>query len=362
MGSMKPSGLWAIRHQYIERHDGRVRTERLCGDALVSFLYARMWEDAPALHRLLTGARVSRVLGFLKYDTLLGGGARGVRAYLEGVGVDLTECVEAPARLDTARKLFERRIRYWECRPMPADPRSAVSPADARVLVGSLRESSAVFLKGKFFDLTELLGADRRGWLERFADADWAVLRLTPDKYHYNHVPAAGRVVDLYCVPGRYHSCNPAAVVTVMTPYSKNRRTVTILDTDVPEGSRIGAVAMIEIAALMVGDVVQCYCEEQYRDPRPAAIGMSLRRGAPKSLFRPGGSTVVLLFERGRIAFAPDLVANRFRFDAESRFSLGFGRSLVETDLRVRSLLAAPATPQTAGPPRTALEEVHDGQ
>jgi phosphatidylserine decarboxylase len=112
----------------------------------------------------------------------------------------------------------------------------------------------------------------------------------------------------------------------------------------------------------MVGDVVQCYSEERYHDPRSPAIGMLLRRGAPKSLFRPGGSTVVLLFERDRLTFAPDLVANRFRGDAESRFSLGFGRSLVETDLRVRSLLAAPAMPRTAGPPPTALEEVRDGQ
>jgi phosphatidylserine decarboxylase len=229
---------------------------------------------------------------------------------------------------------------------MPADSRAVVSPADARVLVGSLRDTSALFLKGKLFDLPNLLGADRGPWLRIFTEADFAVLRLTPDKYHYNHLPVAGRVVDLYEVPGRYHSCNPGAVVTVVTPYSKNRRVVTILDTDVPDGSGVGVVAMVEIAALMVGDVVQCYSAERYQDAQPLAVGMFLRRGAPKSLFRPGGSTDVLLFEQDRIVFASDLVANQLRVDVESRFSLGFGRPLVETDLRVRSLRAMPATPQ----------------
>jgi phosphatidylserine decarboxylase len=129
-------------------------------------------------------------------------------------------------------------------------------------------------------------------------------------------------------------------VVAVVTPHSKNRRVVTILDTDVPNGSGLGLVAMIEVAALMVGDIVQRYSTERYLDAQPVRRNMFLRRGAPKSLFRPGGSTVVLLFQSGRIAFAEDIVANTLRTDVESRFSLGFGRPLVETDVMVRSPLA----------------------
>jgi phosphatidylserine decarboxylase len=310
---------------------------------VVSFLYADLWEKGPALHSLLTTAWTSRLLGFVGYDSLLGSSGAGMRAFLERGGVDLRECVEAPDRLDTARKLFERQIRYWDCRPMPDDPDVAVCPADARILVGSLRDASSLHLKGKFFDLEELLGDDRRPWRQAFAAGDFAVLRLTPEKYHYVHVAAAGRVADLYEIPGCYHSCNPGAVVTVVTPHSKNRRVVTILDTDVPNGSGLGLVAMIEVAALMVGDIVQRYSAERYLDPHPVRRDMFLRRGAPKSLFRPGGSTVVLLFQSGRIAFSEDIVANMLRTDVESRFSLGFGRPLVETDVMVRSPLAKAA-------------------
>jgi phosphatidylserine decarboxylase len=64
--------------------------------------------------------------------------------------------------------------------------------------------------------------------------------------------------------------------------------------------------------------------------------------GAPKALFRPGSSTVVLLFQVGRIRFAEDLVRNQHRSEVRSRYTKAFGQALVETDVTVRSLLATP--------------------
>ena len=70
---------------------------------------------------------------------------------------------------------------------------------------------------------------------------------------------------------------------------------------------------MIEVVALMVGQIEQRYSEHRYENPRPVEKGMFLRAGAPKALFRPGSSTVVLLFQRGRVRFARDLVENQRR-------------------------------------------------
>lgn len=148
-------------------------------------------------------------------------------------------------------------------------------------------------------------------------------------------------MLDIYDLPGGYHSCNPGAVVQVVTPYSKNKRVVTIIDTDVLGGTGVGLVAMIEVVALMIGDIVQCYSSERYDNPRPLQPGMFLVKGAPKSLYRPGSSTDVLIFQQGRVSFADDLVSNMYASNVESRFSVGFGRSLVETDVKVRSLVAS---------------------
>ncbi len=181
---------------------------------------------------------------------------------------------------------------------------------------------------------------DGSPWQRSFEGGDYAVFRLTPEKYHYTHSPVSGRVLDIYSVEGRYYPCNPNAAVQLMTPVSKNRRVVTILDTDCPNGSAVGRVAMIEVVALMIGQIEQRYSEHRYENPRAVEKGMFLRAGAPKALFRPGSSTVVLLFQRDRIRFAGDLVENQHRSGVQNRFSLTLGEPLTETDVAVRSLLA----------------------
>ena len=327
-------------HQYIDRRTGQVCPERLFNDAVVRWLYADVRENAPALYRMAVSSHISSILGFFNYDLPISGMLTGNQNFLRECGINLDECLDPRESLNTARKIFERRIRYWECRPANNEGGAVLSPADSRALTGSLNETSALFLKGKFFDLEELLGPGKKEWLARFEGGDFAVFRLTPDKYHYNHTPVAGVVRDFYETPGRYHACNPSAVITEVTPYSKNARAVTIIDTDVNDGTGVGIVAMIEVVALMIGQVTQCYSRDRYDDPQPLTPGMFVEIGRPKSLYRPGSSTDVLLFERGRIRFDDDLIHNQLRSDAESRFSKGFGRPLVETEVTARSRIA----------------------
>lgn len=329
-----------MTHQYIERSSGKVCNEALFGDRLIRWLYHPVREKAPQLFRLFTGRRSSQLLGFFNYDLNLTTRIRGNLNLLHELGINAAECLDPLESLDTARKLFERKIRYWSFRPMPEDVQAVVSPADARVIVGSLDEVQSLEIKGKFFCFHELLGVDKPLWLKTFQGGDFAIFRLTPDKYHYNHTPVAGRISDFYAIDGRYHSCNPQAVVREVTPFSKNRRLVTIIDTDVPGGTGVGQVAMLEIVALMIGGIDQCYSRQRYDNPQPVEIGMFVEKGCPKSLYKPGSSTDVLLFQPGRINFASDLLNNRLRRDVFSRFSVGFHKPLVETDIRLRSLLA----------------------
>jgi phosphatidylserine decarboxylase len=324
-----------IQHQYIERDSGRVVTERLIADRMVQLLYHKVRENNAGLFRLLTSSWSSHILGMVNFDRPI----VSKRAFLAGCGIDLAECLDPPDCLDTARKVFERKIRYEECRPMPPETDAVVSPADARIVVGSFDATSLLFLKEKFFSFEELLGHDRQEWHTAFRGGDFAVFRLTPDKYHYNHTPVAGEVKDVYAIDGGYHSCNPTAVVSIATPFSKNKRVVTVIDTDVPGGTGVGLVAMIEVVALMIGDIVQAYSTQGYDAPRPMERGMFLEKGQPKSLYRPGSSTDILIFQQGRVRFAEDLLGNMQRQGVSSRFTHGFGRPLVETDVRVRSLI-----------------------
>lgn len=329
-------------HQYVDRRSGAVVDERLFGEAIVSFLYSRVREDAPSLFRALTGARSSQLWATLCFDLPLADRLLGSRRFLARAGLDLDECLDPPEHFTTARSLFERKLRYWSCRRMPAERDTVVSPAEARLTLASLARTSELWLKGKLFSFEELLGEQKTEWLRLFEGGDVAVLRLTPEKYHYTHMPVAGIVEDLYELGGTYHSCCPQATVELVTPLSKNKRTVTVIDTDVEDGSGVGRVAIIEVVALMVGEVVQCFSRDRYDDPHPLVPGLFVERGQVKALFRPGSSTVVLLFEPGRVDFAHDLVSNLGRGDVASVLSRGFGQPLVETEVRVRSLLAHP--------------------
>ncbi|MBC7943960.1 MAG: phosphatidylserine decarboxylase [Burkholderiales bacterium] len=330
-------------HQYIERATGAVRTEQLIADRAVGWLYSTAREHAPTLFKALTSRVATDLIAALNYSVSLRTPWIGVAHKLRKLGVNIEEMVAAPHASTSLREIFERQIRYWECRPLPEHSARVVSPCDARVLVGNSAGRQALLIKQKFFELAELFGAERKA--QPFAGGDWAIFRLTPEKYHYNHVPVSGRVVDFYEVDGAFHSCNPSALISVASPYARNRRAVTIIDSDVVDGTGVGRVAMIEVVALMIGQVVQRYSEIGYSGARPLGRGMFIGRGAVKSLFRPGSSTVLLLFEKGRIKFDDDLLGNSRRTDVCSRFSVGFGAPLVETDVRVRSSIGVAIQP-----------------
>lgn len=328
-----------MNHQYICRTSGAVVDEQLIGDRSIALLYHNLREQAPSLFHALTSKRMSKVLGYLHFDINLPLPGRRGLALLQRMGINEQECLAPHGSFTTPRQVFERQIRYWQCRPMEDDADAVVSPADAKVLIGGLEDIPELFIKEKFFSAEELLGPTS-SWIDRFRGGAFAICRLTPDKYHYNHVPVSGRVADIYTVDGDCHSCNPAAQIALASIHAKNRRVVTLIDTDVDGGTQVGLVAMVEVVALMIGEIVQCYSASGYDHPRPVMPGLFVDKGQPKSLYRPGSSTDILLFQRGRIEFCEDLRRNLVRSDVRSRYSAGLGRPLVETDVAVRSTIA----------------------
>lgn len=54
-----------IQHQYIERETLDIKTESLYCDRLIHFLYSTVRENAPAMFKIITGARFSSFISFL---------------------------------------------------------------------------------------------------------------------------------------------------------------------------------------------------------------------------------------------------------------------------------------------------------
>ena len=98
-------------HQYVDRRSGAVVDERLFADRVIRFLYSGMREHPGRLFRELVGPRSSALLACLYFDSHLKRSLVGNRSFLKACGVCLEECADAPASLDTPRRVFERRIR-----------------------------------------------------------------------------------------------------------------------------------------------------------------------------------------------------------------------------------------------------------
>jgi phosphatidylserine decarboxylase len=223
-------------------------------------------------------------------------------AYARRVGIDLDEVALPLDEYATLDDFFTRTLRDG-ARPVDPDPDVVVSPVDCEVLeLGDLEGGRMLQAKGCEFTVGALL-ADA-GRAVRYIGGTYATLYLSPRDYHRIHAPVGGRIVGSSHVPGELFPVNARAVRDVEGLYACNERLVTFLD-----GS-FGEVAVVKVAACGVGCVTATYDPSVHThavrptgsrtyDPPP-----EVRKGAELGVFHLG-STVVVLFQPGRVALEP---------------------------------------------------------
>jgi phosphatidylserine decarboxylase len=229
-----------------------------------------------------------------------------MKAFARRYGIDLSECPD----LDVYRtfgEFFARPLRPG-LRPIAPGEAVVVSPVDGAVSETGLAEGGRlVQAKGIDYTAAALLGdAALARALEGGA---WATIYLSPRDYHRIHFPLGGRILGWRYVPGRLWPVNAASVRTVPGLFAVNERLVTLLETP------LGRCAVVAVGATVVGRVRAHYDPtvphtnarggvvraRDYEAPLPVEKGQEL--GAFEM-----GSTVILLFERGRVRLAPRLV------------------------------------------------------
>ncbi len=183
---------------------------------------------------------------------------------------------------------FCRRIRP-ELRPLPDDPELFIAPCDGLLTVYPLRGETVLPVKQSRYTLPELLHGDRAA--ARFADGTALVFRLCVNHYHrFCYVDDGQKGANIF-LPGVLHTVRPIALE--QTPvFVRNCREYTLMETE-----RFGLVCQIEVGALLVGKI------ENLHGAGP------IRRGAEKGRFLYGGSTVILLLEKGKVQLDGELSA-----------------------------------------------------
>eukprot|EP00004_Rigifila_ramosa_P015528 TRINITY_DN360_c0_g1_i2.p1 TRINITY_DN360_c0_g1~~TRINITY_DN360_c0_g1_i2.p1 ORF type:complete len:677 (+),score=161.90 TRINITY_DN360_c0_g1_i2:238-2031(+) len=162
------------------------------------------------------------------------------------------------------------------------------APADARYSVfASIEEDFLMFLKADKYSLASLLDSSQNA--QAFVGGSAMIVRLAPADYHRFHSPLSGTVGEFKELSGPLFSVNRDAVVSGNQIYY-NKRMVGYI-----QSPTFGKVAYVAVGATCVGSV------EITRSPGP------IERGDELGFFR-FGSTVVVLFEPGKVVFDPDLL------------------------------------------------------
>jgi len=222
------------------------------------------------------------------------------RAFAERVGADLGEVERPLADYDSLDAFFTRRLRPG-VRPIADGEGVVVSPCDGTLSAcGTAVDGELIQAKGRDYRVRDLVCDETAA--ARFEGGTYVTIYLAPRDYHRVHAPLDGRVTGFHHLPGAFFPVNPLAVKHVDALFTRNERLITYLDTEA------GECAVVMVAATGVGHMTVTYDAVETHQPGRGRKQARERLSSPRPLARGEelgtfhlGSTVVLLFEPGRV-------------------------------------------------------------
>ncbi len=274
----------AIR--YVDRATGEERSERVFGETGLRRLYGNPVGRVLA-HHVVSHPIVSALYARKKARD------KNVGAFVSAYDVDVDAAEFAVDAYDNVAAFFERRLRAG-ARPIDTTAHHLVSPVDGRVLAIDCANAHALPVKGHALDKRALVAGAVAADVVDALDAA-LVFRLAPADYHRVHVPCDGVLSAPVWRGARLHSVHPIALAGG-APSFLNKRSIAVLTSPV-----FGTVVVVLVGALLVGTITHTHA--------PGACA----KGDELGLFSFGGSTVVLLCDRTKVAVDDDLWATSAR-------------------------------------------------
>lgn len=269
----------------IDRDTGREFEEVVLGEKYIRWAYQN--KNSSVLERLLfRSSLISKIMG-LWYDSPFSRGK--IDTAIAELGIDESEFLAPKSSFRTFNEFFIRHLKP-EARPYSKMAEDIVSPADGRVLVFPRLDAERFLpVKGHPFSIHKMLP----GLSRRYVNGSLAIVRLCPADYHRYHFPCAGRIIETKYLSGALHSVNPIALGSGPDVFGENKRCYTLIET-----AAAGMVCFVEVGAFGVGSIVN------------TCTSGAVEKMDEKGFFKFGGSTVVLVFEEGKVSFSEDLVAH----------------------------------------------------
>ncbi len=232
-----------------------------------------------------------------------------IRGFIRLFRVDMSEAAEPDPRAYPDFNAFFTRALRPGVRPVVGERDAIACPVDGTLSqLGTVQGERILQAKGQYFSAFELLGGYRYT-AEPFRSGHFCTLYLSPRDYHRVHMPLDATLTEMIYIPGRLFSVAPYATRTLPRLFARNERVACLFETaDGPMAVvMVGAINVAAIETVWAGLVtpppgprVRVY---DYRD-RTAPI--VLKKGQELGRFNMG-STVIVLFPRGRVTWEPVL-------------------------------------------------------
>ena len=227
---------------------------------------------------------------------------RLIKWFVGRYGVNMAEAANPDiSSYATFNDFFTRSLR-GNARPLaPAD---LVCPVDGAISQFGPMVGDQIFqAKGHSYSSTALVGGDA-ALAARFEGGSFATLYLSPKDYHRIHMPMEGRLSRMIYVPGELFSVNPTTARGVPGLFARNERVVCVFE------SERGPFVLVLVGATIVGSMATVW-HGVVNPPRAGEIRtwnyeleLVLKQGEEMGRFLLG-STVVMLFPKGPLAFNP---------------------------------------------------------
>ncbi len=270
--------------KYIDRDTGKTLTEKTPAAFWLNWLYVNPVGEL-SLEALIKRKIVSEWYG-RQMDKP--SSAKKIPGFVKQYNIDLS--IAEDTGFHTFNEFFIRKLKP-EARLVDTNSMVTVSPADGKILVWSNISEQDFVVKGVKFNLKSFIQNDSLALT--YNDGSMMLFRLCPSDYHRFHFPVSGKIIETKKIAGDYYSVSPLAIKKRARIFCSNKREWTLIKTE-----RFGNVLMSEVGATMVGSIVQTY------------YGDTAVKGMEKGYFKFGGSSIVLLFQRGSIKIDDDLLKN----------------------------------------------------
>ena len=170
---------------------------------------------------------------------------------------------------------------------MDKDPFHLAAPCDGLLSVWKINEDTVLPVKQSHYTLSSLLADSKLA--RRYNDGYCFVFRLCVNHYHRYCYVDSGRKSSNRSIDGHLHTVQPIALHDIPV-FTENSREYTLI-----QSPHLGTLLQMEVGAMLVGRIVN------HKDS-----GMVIR-GQEKGFFQYGGSTIIVLTEKGKVSLREDI-------------------------------------------------------